>query len=323
MSPRISLLATGGTISTTGTRNGAVPSQGANELSVAVDAPSVDLRPRDVAKIPSRAMTPEDMWNLASIVQEEIASGADGVVVTHGTDTLEETAYALALLVNTTVPVVLTGAMRPSDTPGADGPANLAAAVAAAANPALAPYGAVVVHQDEIHLARWVTKMHSTRVAAFASPAAGPVGAIVEGRVVPLLGPPPSTDRLRTVAPPARRVELVWVVAGIDGLVIDTLGDRVDGWVIAGTGGGHVPPPLAEALLRVVERDVPVILSSRCIDAQVLRGTYGGVGSEIHLLNNGVISAGSLPPLKARLRLLFGLSAGLPARDLFPTELDR
>jgi L-asparaginase len=319
MAPRISLLGTGGTISTASGTNGAVPQHGAEDLANWTSG-TAELRARDVLKVSSSAITPSDMYALAEAVRQEIADGADGVVITHGTDTMEETAYALALLLDTPVPVVLTGAMRPPHSAGSDGPANLVAAVAAAAHPPLAGYGPVIVHQDEIHAARWVTKLHSTRVAAFASPAAGPVGHVVEGRVVLLLGPPPGTDRLPTAAAPCRRVELIWAAAGVDGLVVDAIAELVDGLVVAGTGGGHVPPPLAEALARVVGSGRPVVLGSRCADGRLLSATYGGAGSEVRLLADGLVSARSLSPVKARLRLIFGLSAGMRATELFPTD---
>ena len=319
---RVSLLATGGTISTAGSPKGAVPQYGADDLAQWVHQlfSDVNLSTRDVARTSSRTVTPHDMHELAIAVQQEIDDGADGVVITHGTDTMEETAYALALLVDTPVPVVLAGAMRPASPVGSDGPANLAGAITAAADPALAAYGPVVVHQDEIHLARWVTKLHSTRAAAFASPVSGPVGAVVEDGVVLFLGPAPGTDRLPVVAPPNRRIELLWAASGSDGLVVDAIGSMVDGLVVAGTGGGHVAPALADALVRLAGTGRPVVLASRCTSGQVLSHTYGGLGSETQLLADGLVSAGSLSPLKARLRLIFGLSADVPVRDLFPPD---
>lgn len=315
----VSLLGTGGTIAAREGPAGATPGRGVEELLHGLRSdPETEVRARDVMQVASRSTTPRDMWELAQAVQEEIAAGATGVVVTHGTDTMEETAYALALLLDTPVPVVLTGAMRPAHVPGSDAAANLAGALCAARAPALAAYGPVVVHQDEVHAARWVTKMFSSRVAAFASPSAGPVGLISEGAVTLLLGPPPGSDRLPATSPPARRVELVWAVAGADGLLVDSVAGHVDGLVVAGTGGGHVSSPLAESLLRLVAAGRPVVLASRCAGPHVLHGTYGGVGSEIQLLADGLLSAADLPPLKARLRLLFGLSADLPAERLFP-----
>lgn len=321
MTTRISLLATGGTISTRPvTSAGSVPTLGADDLVAALgDLNGTTIRPRDIKKVPSHAVTPADMWSLAAEVDAEIRAGADGVVITHGTDTLEETAYALALVVDTTVPVVLTGAMRPPHAKGADGLANLLAAVTVASCPQLAAYGPVVVLHDEIHAARWVTKQHSSRVAAFESPSAGPVGVLVEGEVELLLGPPPGSDRLPVTRAPSVRVELLWTVTGSDGFVVDAVADGIDGLVVAGTGGGHTPPALAEALVRLVRSGRPVILGSRCGGTpRVLQRTYGGEGSETHLMTEGLVPAGSLPPVKARLRLLFGLSAGLSPSELFP-----
>jgi L-asparaginase len=322
MTARISLLAVGGTISTSQSATGATPKLGAEDLagSMGKHSDGVEIRAVDVFRMSSRSVTPGDMWTLAAAIRQEITEGADGVVVTHGTDTLEETAYALALLIDTHVPVVLTGAMRTPDAQGFDGPANLASAVAVARTPSFAAYGPVIVFQDEIHVARWATKTHATRVAAFSSPAAGPVGLIVEGRVVVLLGPPPYHERLNGCPAPTKRVELLWAVAGADGMVVDAIANSIDGLVVAGTGGGHVSPPLSEALVRLAESNRPVVLASRCSDSQTLIGTYGGPGSEMHLLSEGILSAGSLSPVKARLRLIFGLSAGMSADDLFPTR---
>jgi L-asparaginase len=319
----VSLLAMGGTISTQPTAGGAAPRLGATDLAELLDGlrGSVELRPRDVLTVSSRAVAANDMWLLAKVVEDEIAAGADGVVITHGTDTLEETAYALALLVDTRVPVVLTGAMRGPHLPGPDGQANLVASIVAALHSPLADYGPVVVFQDEIHLAHLVTKHHSARVAAFTSPAAGPVGFVSENEVELLLGPAPHTEVLPRIAPPSKRVDVVLAVAGGDGAVVDAIADQIDGLVIAGVGGGHLPPSLAEAALRATSSGTPVVLASRCEDGRVLTSTYAGFGSETHLLAEGLLRSRVLAPVKARLRLLFGLSAGLTGNQLFGPPL--
>lgn len=319
----IGLLATGGTIAV------APPTSG-NQMHVGVaaltppapDLPEwIDVAPRDVLGRSSRQLTADDLWTLATAVDEEIAAGRDGIVVTHGTDTLEETAYALGLLVEPRVPVVITGAMRSPHHSGPDGPANVRAALVAAADPSLAPYGPVVVFQDEVHVARLVTKMHSARVAAFASPAAGPVGFVAEDQVDLLLGPAPGTDRLPRSSPPTARVGLIQAATGVDGSAADALAsDSVDGVVVAALGAGHVSPSLGASLVRLAQAGTPVVVTSRCPDGALLCETYGGAGSEMDLRRSGLHFASTLSAPKARLRLLFGLSAGIPLDELFPTR---
>jgi L-asparaginase len=315
----VSLLAAGGTISVVPSAAGARTHSGANELTPAASElpDGIEVHPRDVLRRSSRAITLDDLWVLAQAVRAEIAAGHDGVVVTHGTDTLEETAYALSLLVETSVPVVVTGAMRAPHLAGPDGPANLRAALVAAAQPELAGYGPVVVFSDEVHVARLVTKMHSTRVAAFASPAAGPVGSIVEDQLELLLGPPPTPDRLPRTAAPDSRVAIIPAATGVDGSLVEAAAAELDGVVVAALGGGHVSPALGESLIRIAGSGCPVVVTSRCPDGALLSRTYGGAGSEIELRRAGLLFARSLTPPKARLRLAFGISADIPADQLF------
>jgi L-asparaginase len=317
----IAVLGSGGTISAVADaqrRNGG----GLGAAAIADNAgplPSgVDLRTVDVRRIPGRAITPSDMVDIARAVRDQLAAGADGVVVTHGTDTVEETAYALALMVVPVAPIVLTAAMRLPEDAGHDGAANFRAAVAAAADPRVGDLGPVLAIQDELHLARWVTKAHTARVAAFASPETGPAGAIVEGRVV-LTGARPLDDHVGLPDGLAdTRVELLWVAAGMDGLLVEAAARRADGLVVAGSGGGHVPPPVAAALHEVIARGIPVVIASRCAAGPTLTGTYDGEGGELHLRSIGARFAGTLPPLKARLRLQVALALGLDAGAVFP-----
>lgn len=320
---RVAVLATGGTIATAPDAMGNT----ATTLSVAdvVDTvgavPDVEIVERDVLARSSRAMSPLNMLTLARAV-EDASTGpeaADGVVVTHGTDTLEETAYLLSLVCSPDAPIVLTGAMRPPQEPGADGPANVRAAVSVAADPRVARYGPVVVFADEIHAARWVTKSHTVRAAGFCSPETGPVGVLAESRVH-LSSPGVGSQRLGHPPDLERRVELLWTTAGSDGLLVDAAASAADGLVVAGTGGGHVPPPMAEALIRATSAGLPVVLGSRTSAGPVLCSTYSGTGSETHLLAHGVVPAGRLAPVKARLRLLVALGLGLGAEEVFPLE---
>lgn len=272
----------------------------------------------EIARLPSRAMTPSLMREVALAVRGEVASGCHGVVVTHGTDTMEETVYALSLMLERDVPVVMTGAMRLPGAAGYDGDANLRAAIAAAAHADATQLGPLVVFGDEIHLARWVAKVHTTRPAPFASPDFGPVGSVVEGRPQftvssapsDFLGLPDQIDR--------HSVELVWIAAGASGDLVAAAAERAHGIVVAGTGGGHVPPPVATAIERAIGSGVPVVLASRCGAGSILADTYAGVGSEQHLRSLGVVPAGRLAPLKARLRLQVALALGRAPGSAFP-----
>ncbi|MGW4068655.1 asparaginase [Nocardia grenadensis] len=311
----LAVLGTGGTISTLPGSDGAVPRMTAEELagSLGVDR----IRSMDVFTRSSREIGPAEAWTLAAAVENEIRRGATGVIITHGTDTVEETSYALALLVDTRVPVVLTGAMRSPHLPGADGPANLRAAACTASCAEVAAYGPVVVMHDEIHLASLVTKTHGVSVAAFSSPAAGPVGRIVENEPLLLLGPPAGTALLPRRTAPDKRVEVVSVCGGDDGLSIESAAQRSDGLVLAATGAGHISAAAAEAAAAAVADGTPVVFTSRCADGLTLAGTYGGPGSETDLQRAGLVRGRFLSPSKARLRLLFGLSAGLDPAELF------
>ncbi len=318
--PRLLIITLGGTISTAPDRRGyAVPKYGADDLLSTL--PGVEeigeITARNSGQKSSRAMTLTDMNFLAHEIDASVRSGYDGIVVTHGTDTVEETAYALSVQLALPVPIAITGAMRRPQEPGADGPANLLAALRVAATPAAADLGPVVVMHDEIHLARWVAKTHTSRIAAFSSPGFGPAGYVAEGKVH-LLVQSSRQDYLGLPEQIEGRVELIWTSAGMDGLLVEAATSAAQGLVIAGTGGGHVPPAVAESLDRAVKAGLPVVLASRTGSGPILESTYGGFGSETHLLSIGVYPAGSLSPLKARIRLLVALALGKTASEVFP-----
>ncbi|MGO4220248.1 asparaginase [Lysobacter sp. TAF61] len=317
---RIALIACGGTISGVRERDGGFsPGRHAAELlSEVLVPPGVEIRALDASTVPSRAMSTNDVLGLIQQVDAlEQWDEIDAVVISQGTDSLEETAYLFELISSARMPVVLTGAMRAGAMPGADGPANISAAIAVAAHEDAARHGPLVVLGDEVHCARWVTKAHSSRPAAFASPGCGPVGIVGEGRVRlwggdragPPLGRPDCLEQ---------RVELLYIGLGDDGRLAEAAGEYADGLVVAGMGGGHVPPRAAEVLVKLARR-LPVVLATRCGAGPVLTSTYRGSGSETHLLERGLLPVGHLSPLKARLRLMVGLALGLPPGELFPT----
>lgn len=285
----------------------AVP--GLDELEVPLDV-------RDIEAVPSAGLTFAQITALVEAASRAVREGARGVVVTQGTDTLEETAFLADLLWPHPEPFVLTGAMRNPTLAGPDGPANLLAAARTAAAPQARELGALVAFNDELHAARWVRKTHSTSTATFASPNTGPLGQVIEGQVRVLTTPP----RRPTPAAPAEgafddsRVALYTVALDDDGLLLRDVPRYHHGLVVAGFGAGHVPPALAPGLGDLAER-LPVVLSSRTGGGSVLRHTYGAVGSETDLMRRGLINAGLLDPYKARvlLRLLLASGAGREA----------
>jgi L-asparaginase len=275
-----------------------------------LDRLGVTFDVRAAEPVPSASLTFAQLSGLAGEASEACAAGAaDAVIVVQGTDTIEEAGYLLDLLWGRPEPVVVTGAMRNPALPGADGPANLLAAVTVAADPRFRDLGVLVVMADEVHSARSVQKVHATRPHAFASRDAGPLGVVVEGR--PTLRHRPATQRLtlRPKAPLTARVPVHTVGLDEDPAVVSALASVADGLVVAALGGGHVPGRLAEPLGGLAER-VPVVLASRVGAGRVLTGTYRAPGSETDLLGRGLLWSGFLGAAKARVLLVTALACG-------------
>ena len=310
---RVALFALGGTIAMTATPNGAVDlALSASDLLASVPGLAeggIDVEAHQFRQLPGSGLDFADLTELVDAAAARVDEGVDGVVVVQGTDTIEETAFALDLLWQHEQPLVVTGAMRNPSLAGADGPANLLAAVLTAANPASRQTGCLVVLNDEIHAARWVRKTHSTSPAAFASPGTGPVGYLAEGvpHLVRRPGPNPvCVDRLTRLDV---RTAVVPMVLGDDGELLRRTVDGFDGIVVAAFGVGHVPERTLEALTDLVAR-VPVVLASRVGVGPVLTVTYGYAGSESDLLARGLIGARTLDPYKSRVLLHLLLAAG-------------
>lgn len=314
--PSIVAITLGGTIASVPNKSGqdAVPTLSADELFASIpqvhDVAVVAARP--FRQYPSGNLTIEDILELADFIEKEQAGGAAGVVVTQGTDTLEETAFLLDLLLTTDIPVVFTGAMRNPGLPGADGPANLLAAVQVAASAKSAGLGPLVVFNDEIHLPRFVRKMHSSNPSAFHSPNAGPVGWVTEGRVRIPLVPRHRTSRIRLPEESSRqlpRVALISTALGADPDIVEAVvKSGYDGIVLDSFGGGHVPATMT-ATLAAAAKKLPVVFSSRTGAGELYENTYGFPGSEKDLLAKGLISAGVLDGAKARLLLTLLIAA--------------
>ncbi|HEU5031021.1 MAG TPA: asparaginase [Spirillospora sp.] len=268
----------------------------------------VPLEAQDIEAVPSAQLTFARIHDLVRRASEAVRDGADGVVVTQGTDTLEETAFLADLLWPHDEPFVMTGAMRNPTLAGPDGPANLLAAAHVAVAPQARGLGAVVVLNDEIHAARWVRKTHSASTRAFTSPNAGPIGSVHEGRVGVHAGVPRRKPvEVDAAALADVRVGLHTVVLDDDPSMLNA--DGCDGFVVAGFGVGHVPAPFAP-VLGDLERRMPVVLASRTGAGPVLRSTYGAAGSETDLQRRGLINGGMLDPCKARVLLRVMLAAG-------------
>lgn len=315
----VTVISIGGTIAMTPVEDGAgvAPSLGAAELLKEVQGLDRIARLNAVGfrRLPGAHLGLADVIELAARIEREVEDGS-GVVVTQGTDTLEEVAYALDLMLGPPrLPVVVTGAMRNPSALGADGSANLAAAVRVAASPEAAAAGVLVVMDDEIHSARLVQKSHSSGLGAFRS-FPGPIGWLSEERVRIVLRP---VTGERIVVPPDRvppPVALVTASLGDDGRLLDHLADAGHaGVVIEALGGGHLPAAMAHRAATLAER-IPVVFSTRVGCGEVLRRTYDFPGSEVDLIRRGLIPSGALDGPKARVLLTLALLAGLDREEI-------
>src|SRR5680860_479026 len=312
---RVRLLTTGGTIaSTPDEATGAMRAATSGKELVAAVPALADLARVDVEEVALVNSWDVDLTLMADLARrvEAAADLADGVVITHGTDTLEETAFALDFLADCELPVVLTGAMRGGGGPDSDGPGNLIAAVRVAASDAAQGLRCVVLG-DELHAARWVHKTHSTALDTFASPGVGPMGTVDDAGVL-LRWRPQRRDPLRAadggVPASAEPVALVWSAAGLPPRALQACAEGARGVVIAGSGAGNVPGTWLPVIRALVRGGLPVVLASRCEGGRVVP-TYGGDGGGRTLVDAGVLPAGDLSAVKARVALAFALGAGL------------
>jgi L-asparaginase len=311
--PRVTVFSMGGTISSVDSGGKGVEPTLTGEALVS-DVPEIaevaDVSAVSFRQAASGEIRVEDLVELAVEISDRIDGGAAGAVVTQGTDTIEETSFCLDLLVEREAPVVVTGAMRNPTLPGADGPANLLAAIQVAASDAAKGLGTVVVLNDEIHAARFVHKSHTSNSATFRSDPVGPLGWISED--VPRVVVRPTGEHKVTLPENAqdRPVALYHVALGDDGRLLPDIKEAgYAGLVVEAMGGGHVPSLMVETLEDLASK-MPVVLASRTGGGEVLRSTYGFVGSEIDLLERGLIHAGPLDGRKARLLLTLLLMSG-------------
>jgi L-asparaginase len=316
--PTVALFALGGTIAMASESGGEGISPMLDASSIAAALPGLDgiakVRAQTRAIKPSASITVDDLLVVASRAREAIDGGAAGAVVTQGTDTLEESAYLLDLVWDRDAPLVVTGAMRSPVQPGADGPANVLGAIAAANCHECRELGCIVVINDQIHSAREIQKRHSSNPAAFMSPNSGPIGYVSEGDVHVVAVP--SLPRLLLPSVPSQNAKVVLVEIGFDddgALLSHCAHEYYGGLVVAALGAGHLPKSAAARAIEAATR-MPVILASRTGAGEVFAATYNFEGSERHLLAGALISAGSLAPPKARVLRTMLLRAGADRR---------
>ncbi|WP_418285991.1 asparaginase [Halorubrum sp. DTA46] len=323
--PHVAVVACGGTIASEPDEGGAAPAKTGDDLVAAV--PGVEryatVTAREVCSQPGFDVRWRDVLATAAAARDAVDDGADGVVVTHGTDTLADTAFALDLLTDLSAPVVVTGAQRRLDEPSSDAPANLTLAVRAAADDRFTP-GVHVAFDDELHAARDVVKGHSNALSTMKSPGTGPVATVTRAdeRIVrePRRGVAAAPLDVLLETPDGVDVPEVPVIHSGTGVGADHLVRAVDagvgGLVIEGTGLGNVTGALGDAVSEV-DDDVPVVVAGRP-PAGPTEPVYGTPGGGVTLADHGVVFAGALPASKARIALALGLAAGVD-RDTLPS----
>ncbi len=304
MESRVAVASLGGTITMTGSGTVA-PTLGAQDLVGGLEVGEIAT----LATIPGASLTFATLLEAFDWADRQASGGARGVVIIQGTDTLEETAYFFDCLWQHEEPIVVTGAMRHPGLPGADGPANLAAAVAVAGAANSRGRGCLLVLNDEIHAARWVRKAHSSLLDAFTS-FPGPLGLVIEGapRFFHPAHQQPALPRPLDVP----TVPLIEATLDDDGALLDWL--NVGGVVVAATGVGHVSAAMADAISRA---QFPVVVATRAGAGTTFQNTYGFTGSEADLIKRGAVMAGWLCPRKARVLLRLALGALQPIEDVF------
>jgi L-asparaginase len=323
--PRIHILALGGTIATRPDPTGAMQmGLGADDLVKAVPllASVAEIEAETVSRVGSHSLSFDQIHALAEKIR---GLKADGIIVTQGTDTTEETSFLLDLLLDMDKPVIVTAAMRNPSLTSPDGPGNLLAAVRVAADPWVRAHaralGVMVVMLDEVYAASDVLKIHPTRINAFASTQTGPLAALVEDRVVPMSLP--VRDAMVTAkkqlggakAAAEAPVAVFWMSLDETGRVMDAVASAPDhlgyrGAVIGAMGGGHTPERAVESVYKLAKA-IPTVITPRAGGGPLLRQTYGGPSSEIELQKAGLIWGGRLHPLKSRVLLETCLRAGL------------
>ena len=314
MTKKILVLHTGGTISMQADASGAVVTSQDNPMNhVTNPLKGIEVHALDFLNLPSPHIKPKHMLALYHKIKEE-ADNYDGVVITHGTDTLEETAYFLDTMEIPLMPIVLTGAMRSSNELGSDGVYNYLSALRVASDDKAADKGVLVVMNDEIHAAKYVTKTHTTNVSTLQTPTHGPLGLIMKQEILYFKTAEPRVrfdlDYIQGLVP------IISAYAGMTDELIDMLDlEQLDGLVIQAFGAGNVPKETAQKLENLLQKGIPVALVSRCFNG-IVEPVYAYQGGGVQLQESGVLFVKELNAQKARLKLLIALNAELKGQAL-------
>lgn len=319
MKNKIAIVFTGGTISmkVDPRLNAVIPALTNDEILAMISNIErySEIEVVNFSRLPSPHITPDIMYSLAETVQEQLnRDDITGVVITHGTDTLEETAYFLDLILPPTKPVVIVGAMRSGSELGYDGPSNLAAAICTAISPASQNKGVLVVMNNEVNAAREVTKTNTLALNTFRSPEFGPLGIVDNDEVIYYRNLDP--HQYYPINHLESRVALFKSTTGANSDFIDhaiALGYR--GIVIEALGRGNVPPEMAQGIYRALDHGLPVVIVSRCPTGRVL-DTYGYEGAGKMLHDRGAIFGYNLPGQKARIKLMVALSVSSNVHEI-------
>ena len=314
MPKKILVLHTGGTISMQADASGAVVTSSDNPMNhVSNPLEGIQVHTLDFFNLPSPHIKPKHMLALYQKIKEE-ADNYDGVVITHGTDTLEETAYFLDTMKVPHIPIVLTGAMRSSNELGSDGVYNYLNALRVASDDKATDKGVLVVMNDEIHAAKYVTKTHTTNVSTFQTPTHGPLGLIMKQEILYFKTAEPRVrfdlDHIQGLVP------IISAYAGMTDELIDMLDlEQLDGLIIQAFGAGNIPKETAQKLETLLQKGIPVALVSRCFNG-IAEPVYAYQGGGVQLQKSGVFFVKELNAQKARLKLLIALNAGLTGQAL-------
>lgn len=311
---KILVLHTGGTISMQADQNGAVELSPINPMTqVTSPLENIEVVSVDFLNLPSPHIQIDHMMMIYKKIREE-ASHFDGFVITHGTDTLEETAYFLDTMSIPQKPIVMTGAMRSSNELGSDGIYNYRTALRVAADEKSADKGVLVVMNDEIHAAKYVTKTHTTNVSTFQTPTHGPLGLVTKREILFFKA---ADKRVRFDLQAINGVvPIIKSYADMDTILLDALVEApISGLVIEALGAGNLPPASISAIKKLINKQLPIVLVSRCFNG-IAEPVYAYDGGGIQLEELGVLFVKELNSQKARIKLLIAVNAGLNGQDL-------